>query len=229
MKFTSSILVVTLAAGSAMAQSAIAPINAARHAAEVSSGKTAESSKVLNEEAHAKAANTNTPKTPFAPRVPAKPVANAPAAAAKPASNAGKPAVNAAKSEPKKEETQKEANAKVVQPEMKKMRGDERDPFLSIIRTADKTSSVPCVSGKKCLVIGDIILRGIVKSPNEIIAVVENSQKKTYFLHENDPVFNGMVAKITGESVVFREQTVDKVGKTSTREIVKHLNTRPIA
>ena len=223
MNFSTSILVVTLAAGTAMAQSAIAPINAARNAAAVSNAKTAESNKVLNGEAQAQPGVANAPKTPFAPKFPAKPTAKAPATAAP---------KNVAKAPATPTQAQKTAPATEtakVQPELKKVRGNERDPFMSIIRTADKSGGVPCASGKKCLVIGEIVLKGIVRSQAETIAVVENSQKKTYFLHENDPVFNGMVAKITGESIVFREQIVDKIGKTSTREIVKHLNTRPIA
>jgi hypothetical protein len=40
-------------------------------------------------------------------------------------------------------------------------------------------------------------------------------------LRENDPVFNGYVVKITGDSVVFQETVQDKLGKTFTREVVK--------
>jgi Tfp pilus assembly protein PilP len=116
-----------------------------------------------------------------------------------------------------------------VAPEIKKPAANARDPFVSIIRNPDKTGGAPCVSGKKCLVIGEIVLRGIVKSPNAIIAVVENPQKKTYFLRENDPVFNGNVVKITTDSVVFREQIIDRAGHSSSRDITKQLNARPIA
>ena len=63
------------------------------------------------------------------------------------------------------------------------------------------------------------------KSENGFIAVVTNSLNKAYFLHENDPVFNGYVLKITGDSVVFQETFQDKLGKPLTREIVKKLTT----
>ena len=46
-----------------------------------------------------------------------------------------------------------------------------------------------------------------------MIAVVVNSLNKAYFLRENDPVFNGYVVKITGDSIIFKETLQDKLGK----------------
>lgn len=110
-------------------------------------------------------------------------------------------------------------------PEMKKTvtgRG-KRDPFVSVIRT--QTAGAPvCPSGKKCLVVGKIELKGIVRSANGMIAVVENPERKTYFLHENDPVFDGQVVKIEPDGIVFRERVVDRTGRQSTREVIKRLS-----
>ena len=78
---------------------------------------------------------------------------------------------------------------------------------------------------KKCLEIGAINLRGVVKSDAGFIAVVTNNLNKAYFLRENDPVFNGYVVKITGDSVVFQETIQDKLGKSFTREVVKRIFT----
>jgi Tfp pilus assembly protein PilP len=83
-----------------------------------------------------------------------------------------------------------------------------------------------CSSGKRCLTIDQIILRGVVKSDSGMIAVVVNSMDKAYFLRENDPVFNGYVLKITGDSIVFKETLHDRVGKPLTRDVTKTI-TRP--
>ena len=64
-----------------------------------------------------------------------------------------------------------------------------------------------CSSGKRCLAIDQINLRGVVKSDDGMIAVVVNALDKAYFLHENDPVFNGYVVRITGDSVIFKERS----------------------
>jgi Tfp pilus assembly protein PilP len=108
-------------------------------------------------------------------------------------------------------------------PEEKKwaMNG-KRDPFFSPVV---QTNGSGCSTGKKCLEIGAINLRGVVKSDTGFIAVVTNNLNKAYFLRENDPVFNGYVVKITGDSVVFQETIQDKLGKPFTREVVKRIFT----
>jgi hypothetical protein len=77
----------------------------------------------------------------------------------------------------------------------------------------------------KCLEIGAINLRGVVRAESGFIAVVSNGLNKAYFLRENDPVFNGYVVKITGDSVVFQETLQDRLGKSFTREVVKKITT----
>jgi AMIN domain len=115
------------------------------------------------------------------------------------------------------------ANAPKPKAEEKKwaMSG-KRDPFFSPVVQQNGSG---CSTGKKCLEIGAINLRGVVKSDSGFIAVVTNNLNKAYFLRENDPVFNGYVVKITGDSVVFQETIQDKLGKPFTREIVKRIFT----
>jgi Tfp pilus assembly protein PilP len=102
-----------------------------------------------------------------------------------------------------------------------------RDPFISPVVTMSAVGS-GCSSGKRCLAIDQIALRGIVRSDNGMIAVVVNAAAKAYFLRENDPVFNGYVVKITGDSIVFKETFHDKLGKPLTRDITKTIS-RPVA
>ena len=117
----------------------------------------------------------------------------------------------------------KTAEAAKPKPDEKKwaMNG-KRDPFFSPVVQQQGSG---CSTGKKCLEINAINLRGVVKSDSGFIAVVTNNLGKAYFLRENDPVFNGYVVKITGDSVVFQETLQDKLGKTSTHEVVKRIFT----
>jgi Tfp pilus assembly protein PilP len=169
----------------------------------------------------------------FAPKTPAAaPVAMAKVAAApKNADKSAAPAATkiAANEKPvaasKTPEAPKTAEApKPPKPEEKKwaMSG-KRDPFFSPV--VQQPTGSGCSSGKKCLEIGQINLRGVVKSESGFIAVVTNTLNKAYFLHENDPVFNGYVLRITGDSVVFQETVQDKLGKPLIREVVKRIFT----
>ncbi len=99
----------------------------------------------------------------------------------------------------------------------------KRDPFVSPVVFSTGVSN--CTGGKKCLEIGQINFRGVVHSDNGFIAVVTNAMNKAYFLRENDPVFDGYVVKITGDSIVFQETMQDRLGKTFTKEVVKKLTT----
>jgi hypothetical protein len=160
----------------------------------------------------AAAASTTAPQPASIPKNPAP-------AAQKPRVPAKKPAPAAA------EKVVAHAEAKTTSSEPARKTATlhgKRDPFVSIIQNGGP--SLPaCSTGKKCLVVDQIILRGVVKGPSGMLAVVENQQRKAYFLRETDPVFNGQVVRITSNSIVFRERVIDRRGREHLREVVKNL------
>ncbi|HEX4488241.1 MAG TPA: hypothetical protein VH088_18325 [Terriglobales bacterium] len=99
-----------------------------------------------------------------------------------------------------------------------------RDPFVSPVVSQAMVAS-GCSTGKRCLAVDQIALKGVVKSDGGMIAVVVNSVEKAYFLRENDPVFNGYVVKITGDSIIFKETVHDQLGKPFQREVTKKITT----
>jgi hypothetical protein len=116
-----------------------------------------------------------------------------------------------------------EANEQSVVPDSKYNANGRRDPFISPV--VSHAGGSGCSTGKKCLEIGTVNLRGVVRYESGFIAVVSNGLNKAYFLRENDPVFNGYVMKITGDSIVFQETLQDRMGKSFTREVVKKITT----
>ncbi len=128
--------------------------------------------------------------------------------------------------EPKVKEAMVKTETPVPEPKPVINLTGRRDPFTSpVVRALNINQGPGCSSGKRCLAVDQITLRGIVRAPSGMIAVVENSAKRAYFLRENDPVWHGMVEKINGDSVVFREDTVDsKSGKSTSHEVVKRVN-----
>ena len=100
---------------------------------------------------------------------------------------------------------------------------NRRDPFLSPVVTRMGGPGAGCSGGKRCLAADSISLRGIVRSHDGMIAVVVNAANKAYFLRENDPIFNGFVARISDDSMVLRETVQDVLGRKSTRDVVKKL------
>jgi Tfp pilus assembly protein PilP len=140
-----------------------------------------------------------------------------------------KPAAGKATAKPAKSEEQV-AVADKKNPEVKKETAKpisltgRRDPFVSPVVARSMVGS-GCSTGKKCLAVDQINLKGVVRAEAGMIAVVTNAMNKAYFLRENDPVFNGYVVKITGDSIIFKETIPDKLGKPFTREVTKRIIT----
>jgi len=110
-----------------------------------------------------------------------------------------------------------------------------RDPFK--LPTALTTPGVPASPetmgplppGNRGLVIDQLVLEGVVRqeTTNTQIAVVTNASKRAYFLRENDAVYNGVVSKITLDSVTFSENALDQNGRVHTHDVVKRLSPAP--
>jgi hypothetical protein len=100
----------------------------------------------------------------------------------------------------------------------------KRDPFLSpIIGHGPEGEGAPCATGKRCLVIDQLKLQGVVKTTNGWIAVIANPAQKVYYLRVNDALFDGYVSRIEGDSVIFRQNVLDALGKQTQREVVKRV------
>jgi Tfp pilus assembly protein PilP len=124
------------------------------------------------------------------------------------------------------ENQKKPAEAKADVPKHINLAG-RRDPFVSPVVNRSMLGS-GCSTGKRCLTIDQVNLKGVVKADTGMIAVVVNTVNKAYFLRENDPVFNGYVVKITGDSIIFKETVQDRLGKSFTREVTKKITTSAV-
>lgn len=204
-----------LAASQGQAANPSAPAKAATATpAKPASGRA--SSSTNKSASHTKPASKST--VAVAPHVAAKPkTAGKPAAARANAGKPVKPRGQVAVADKKNPEAKKEAS-KVIN-----LTG-RRDPFVSPVVNRSMVGS-GCSIGKRCLAVDQINLKGVVKAEAGMIAVVVNAMNKAYFLRENDPVFNGYVVKITGDSIIFKETIPDKLGKPFTREVTKKIIT----
>jgi Tfp pilus assembly protein PilP len=239
-----NLLMIGLLAGTALAQTAAVPAKQTAAPATATKPATAPAKP-------AAAKPTAATKPAQAASKPAQTVSKPALAAGKPASQTVKPttaapkkAVVAPAAKPKapvltptaKKAMAAEAKAKAPKPVAKKTdtatvvkTAGRRDPFISPIRLQEdkmKSTSV-CTTGARCLIIDQVVLKGVVKTTSGMIAMVENAAKKQYNLKEKDPVFNGFVLKISGDSVVFRETITDNLGKQTAKEVVKRV-TAPV-
>ena len=216
MKLTTGIVFLGMVAGTAWGQNPNA-INNTRDTLKTVQHQPAVNSKSALAPSQGVAANPALPATHSA-----KPGSAVPAKA--------KPVAGHKKSQPKQQiavENQKQpAKAKGDAPKEINL-SSRRDPFVSPVVNRSMMGS-GCSVGKRCLAIDQINLKGVVKADSGMIAVVVNSLNKAYFLRENDPVFNGYVVKITGDSIIFKETIQDRLGKAMTREVTKKITTSAV-
>lgn len=95
--------------------------------------------------------------------------------------------------------------------------------------TAEEEEVILACTGKRCLRISQLRLEGTVRldTTNVMIAVVDTNANRAYFLRENDAIYNGVVSKITPDSVYFQENVKDPSGRVTVREVVKKLGQGP--
>ena len=114
----------------------------------------------------------------------------------------------------------------------------QRDPFLIPKEPkggaggAGETGEAgggPLPPGKRGLLIGQLRLQGVVRQSDDkpMIAVVTNATKRAYFLRENDEVYNGVVSKITSDSIYFTENVRNAAGQMNSRQVIKRLGSGP--
>lgn len=119
-------------------------------------------------------------------------------------------------------------------PAMKPVPLNERDPFsipkpVTAEGKVTETQIEPTGTGTRSLVIGQLKVEGIVREDktNKMIAVVTGRTNLAYFLRENDTVYDGVVSKITPDSVHFTENYLDDAGRMTTRDVIKPLGGGP--
>ena len=220
MKLTTGIVFLGMVAGTAWGQNPNA-INNTRDTLKTVQHQPAVNSKSALAPSQGVAAN---------PALPASGPARHSAKAASAVPAKAKPVAGHKKSQPKQQiavENQKQpAKTKAEAPKQINL-SSRRDPFVSPVVNRTMMGS-GCSVGKRCLSIEQINLKGVVKADSGMIAVVVNSLNKAYFLRENDPVFNGYVVKITGDSIIFKQTVQDRLGKSMTREVTKKITTSAV-
>jgi len=103
--------------------------------------------------------------------------------------------------------------------------GNRRDPFKSLLIGPERPDRGPRPEGIPGLLIDEIQLLGIWRTPRGYVAQIRASNK-SYLLREGDQVFDGDVVTIQKNEVVFKQQVQDPTALKPYREVVKNLPAR---
>jgi hypothetical protein len=101
-----------------------------------------------------------------------------------------------------------------------------RDPFVSLLSRGE--SKLPVAgrpTGVRGLLIGELSVRGVLRTNGKLLAIVQAPDNKTYTLHPGDTLYDGTVKVVGTDAVVFLQRVEDPLSPVKQREIRKSLRT----
>lgn len=99
-----------------------------------------------------------------------------------------------------------------------------RDPFVSLLqRGTDLRGPTNRPEGIAGLIIAEITVKGIVKTPRGFFAMVVGPDNRTLIVRPNDRLFDGAVRAITQTEIVFSQEVNDPLSLVKQREVRKPL------
>ena len=103
-----------------------------------------------------------------------------------------------------------------------------RDPFVSLVRRGTEVSGLtpnagPRPSGLAGFTTDEISVRGIVRSRDGFIAMLQATDNKTYLAKSGDKLLDGAIRTITADTVVILQRVNDPLALESEREVRKVL------
>ena len=101
-----------------------------------------------------------------------------------------------------------------------------RDPFVSLVARGADLRSDNRPEGLAGMLINDITVRGIFKTDERIVAMLQAPDNRTYIVHVNDRLFDGFIKAITVDTVVFSQDVNDPLSLVKQREVRKPI--RPL-
>jgi Tfp pilus assembly protein PilP len=98
-----------------------------------------------------------------------------------------------------------------------------RDPFVSLLMggSATRPTGASRPPGLPGLLIGEVSVKGVLKSTSGFVAILQSSDTKTYLAHQGDKVMDGAVKSITQDAVVFAQDVNDPLSLVKQREVRK--------
>jgi Tfp pilus assembly protein PilP len=102
-----------------------------------------------------------------------------------------------------------------------------RDPFVSLLNRGDvmRPNGAIRPAGLQGLMVTEVVVKGILKTTNGFVAVIQGSDNRGYIVRPGDRVLDGSIKSITQDAVVFSEDVNDPLSTVKQREVRKPIRT----
>ncbi|MDH4065518.1 MAG: pilus assembly protein PilP [Acidobacteriota bacterium] len=102
-----------------------------------------------------------------------------------------------------------------------------RDPFVALVGRGGEqrgsTGTEVRAEGLAGVMADELVVRGIIESRGDLVAMVSGPSGKVYTVHPGDRLADGTIRSITAESVVIAQQVNDPLSLEKQREVRKFL------
>lgn len=99
-----------------------------------------------------------------------------------------------------------------------------RDPFVSLMLGAgDSGVRDNRPDGREGLLIGELSVRGIVRTRESYVAMLQGPDNKTHIVRTGDQLLDGVIKAITADAVIFSQDVNDPLSLVKRREVRKAL------
>jgi type IV pilus assembly protein PilP len=98
-----------------------------------------------------------------------------------------------------------------------------RDPFVSLIGGGTEVTTTRRETGLRGFAVGEISVRGVMKTRDRLVAMVQGPDNKTYVIHQGDKLADGVVKNVTTEGLVVVQDITDPLSIQKQREVRKLL------
>ena len=98
-----------------------------------------------------------------------------------------------------------------------------RDPFVSLVNSGTELTPTKRGTGLAAFMVNEISVRGVLKSRQRLVAMVQGPDDKTYVIHQGDKLADGVVKSVTPEGLVVVQDITDPLSTQKQREVRKLL------
>lgn len=99
-----------------------------------------------------------------------------------------------------------------------------RDPFVSLVLGMNVLPPEARPPGLQGMLIQEVSLRGIVKTTDGYIAMIQGTDNKSYFARTGERLYDGNIQTIDDEKVVFRQEINDPLRIERFQQVEKTLH-----
>jgi len=99
-----------------------------------------------------------------------------------------------------------------------------RDPFVSLAMGVNVLPPDARPPGLQGMLIQEVSLRGIVKTQDGYIAMIQGTDNKSYFARIGERLYDGNIQEIDDEKVVFRQEINDPLRIEKFQQLAKSLH-----